>query len=63
MKKLLTLLLAMLMLVGLCACNPDNGQEDENKTPTTTAPTESSEPTDPSAPSFGVSGGFGEKPF
>ena len=75
MKKLIALLLALMMLAGLCACTNNDGKVT---TPTGTAaptgpsePSEPSEPTDPSEPSqpvdnsgsgLGATGGFGERP-
>ena len=76
MKKLIALLLALVMLAGLCACTNPAGGDKETTSPTTvptepSEPSEPSEPTDPSEPSqpgnssgtgIGATGGFGERP-
>ncbi|MBR2320148.1 MAG: hypothetical protein IKA50_05145 [Clostridia bacterium] len=46
MKKLLAFLLAVLMLVCLCACGDDNNAKDDNKINHTTQPVGNTENTD-----------------
>ena len=50
MKKLLALLLAVLMVASLCACNKDSAESEPTTAPTT-APSDPSDPSTPTEPS------------
>lgn len=50
MKKAAALLLALLMLLSLCACGEQTPSDQSQNTDPTSAPTDSTDPTDPSDP-------------
>jgi PBP1b-binding outer membrane lipoprotein LpoB len=49
MKKILAMLLAAILLLGLCSCGKEKDDIDTTPQTTTSAPTTEAESTDPSA--------------